>query len=311
LGQASATLERLTWLASERFKPLDELRQAIEQRRRELEPLLARLYAALEKTNWREVIQLADEVLAIAPQHAEARKARARAWKSVEPPTLPTTPAVNPPEAKPEPVRGEELPRRMLLWIDGVGGYLLCLSPRVSLGQAMPDAYVDLPIHADISRLHGYVIRDAEGYLLEAVRPMMVNHQPVDKALLRDGDRVTLGTNCQMRFSQPVPVSTTARLELVSGHRLPLAVDGVLLMGDTLVIGPSGDAHIIIPDLRRPVVLFRRKEGLGMSASGEWSVDGKRCRDRAMLEPHSTVAAEDFRFTLEALGPQLSKGRSS
>jgi hypothetical protein len=310
MGQAVSALERMSWLVTERFKPLEEFRHGLERRRGEFEALLAKLYAALEQANWREVIRLADEVLAVAPQHAEARKARARAWKSVEPPTLPVAPAPNGQERKQEPARAEEPPRRLMLWIDGVGGYLLCLSNRVSLGQAMPDAYVDIPIQADVSRLHGYLTRDTEGYLLEAVRPITVNHQPVDKALLRDGDRLTLGNNCQMRFSQPLAVSTTARLELASGHRLSLALEGVILMAETCILGPAGEGHIVIPDLRRPVVLFRHKDRLGVSASGEWTVDGRRCRDRATIEPHSTVAAEDFRFTVEAIGSQLGKSRS-
>lgn len=47
----------------------------------------------------------------------------------------------------------EETPRRLLCWIDGVGGYLLCLSSKVSLGRATGDATVDIPLFADVSRL--------------------------------------------------------------------------------------------------------------------------------------------------------------
>jgi hypothetical protein len=93
----------------------------------------------------------------------------------------------------------------------------------------------------------------------------------VDKARLRDGDRVMLGHNCQLRFNQPVSVSTTARLEVVSGHRLPLALNGVLLMGDTLIIGPSGDGRMIIPDLRRSVVrCFHPVPAAGRQRARAW-----------------------------------------
>src|SRR5262245_38526978 len=155
----------------------------------------------------------------------------------------------------------EGVPRRLLLWIDGVGGYLVCLNDRVSLGQATPDLYVDIPLLADISRLHCHFVRDAEGYLLEAVRPTVVNQQKTDKTLLRDGDRITAG-NCQLCVRQPAPVSATARLELSSSHRLPLALDGVLLMAETCVLGPSPQAHIVVPELQHSVVVFRRKDGL-------------------------------------------------
>ena len=308
LGQAVATLERIITLGPERYRQLEQFRQETARRRRELEVLYGKLHDALEDKRWREVIQVADQVLAIAPQHAEVRKARARAWKAVEPPTLPVVEARSPAVRKPA-AGDTEPPRRMLLWIDGVGGYLVCLSPRVSFGQAAPDTSVDIPLYADVSRLHGYLSRDAEGYVLEAIRSVRVNNQPVEKALLRDGDRFTLGENCQLRFYHPVPFSATARLEVVSGHRLPLAVDGVLLMADNCILGPAGDAHIAVPELRRPVVLFRTRAGLGVQAAGSFTVDAECCQNRAMLGAHSTVAGDDFRFTLEPLGPHLGLSR--
>lgn len=65
-----------------------------------------------------------------------------------------------------------------LLWIDGIGGYLVCLSHRVTLGQASLDPVVDIALLADISRHHATIQRDAEGYFLEAVRRSAVNGQP-------------------------------------------------------------------------------------------------------------------------------------
>ena len=52
-----------------------------------------------------------------------------------------------------------------------MGGYLVCLGNRVTLGQATPDARVDVPLYADVSRHHATVTRDSEGYLLEGLRP--------------------------------------------------------------------------------------------------------------------------------------------
>jgi hypothetical protein len=304
-GQAMSALDRIPKPALERFKLAAEMRKDLKARQREFEGLLSTLHHALEKVHWREVIQVADQVLAIAPEHAEARKVRARAWRAVEPPTLSLAGMPRPARHVPEAEAADGLPRRMILWVDGVGGYLLCLSKRVSFGQATPDAYVDVPILADISRLHGYLTRDAEGYLLEAVRPVTVNHKPVEKALLREGDRLTLGGSCQIVFRQPLAVSGTARLDIVSGHRLPLSVDGVILMADACILGPAGAGHLILPELNRPIVLFRRKDGLGVRAGGDLTVDGAAARDKAVLRPNSTVTGDDFRFTLEPVGPQF------
>lgn len=201
------------------------------------------------------------------------------------------------------------VPRRLILWIDGIGGYLMCLNDRVSLGQATPDQYVDIPLLADISRIHCHFIRDAEGYLLEAVRPTMVNQHRADKTLLRDGDRITAG-NCQLCFRQPAPVSATARLELSSSHRLPLALDGVLLMAEACVLGPSPQAHIVVPDLEHAVVVFRRKDGLGVRSTGKLAVDGETSAGKASLTTRSTVTAGDCRFALEPVKPDFGRGRT-
>jgi hypothetical protein len=180
----------------------------------------------------------------------------------------------------------------------------------VSFGQATPEACLDIPLYADVSRLHGYLTRDQEGYMLEAVRPMTVNGEKVEKALLREGDRVTMGQSCQLQFHQPVAVSGTATLQLTSGHRLGLSVDGVILMAENIVLGPAPDAHVVVPDLLSPVVIFRRKDGLSVRAEGEYTVDGQHCRDRVALNGNSTVTGNDFRFTLEPLGVRLGAVRA-
>jgi hypothetical protein len=188
---------------------------------------------------------------------------------------------------------------RFLLWIDGVGGYLVGLGNRVSVGRASPGASLDVPLFADVSRLHAHLVRDGEGYLIEAVRPVQVNNLTVDRTLLRNADRVTLGTSFQFLFHQSVPVSTTPRMDIVSGHRLSLAMEAVLLMGDTLVLGPGTQTHVHVPDLKSPVVLFRHKDGLGVRHAGAFRLNGQPCTDRAELQLPATVQSEGIVFSLE------------
>jgi hypothetical protein len=189
-----------------------------------------------------------------------------------------------------------------LLWIDGVGGYLLCLGPRVTFGQATADGSVDVPLLADLSRLHATVGRDGEGYVVESVRPLQVNGQTVTKATLAPGDRVTFGAACQFRFLLPVPVSTSARLELVSGHRLPVSVDGILLMAETLVLGPGPQAHVELPGVAKDLILYRHKDGLGVRYGGSFRVNGRPVADREGLPPAATVTGPDFSFAVEPAG---------
>jgi len=132
-----------------------------------------------------------------------------------------------------------------------------------------------------------------------------VNGQAVMRALLQPGDRVTLGTSCQFQFRLPVPASNTARLDLVSGHRLPVAVDAILLMADTLVLGEGVPAHITVADLKSPAVLFRHKDGLGLKHDGSLRVDGQKSPARMFLPPHAVVTGDEVSFAVEPVGTRL------
>jgi tetratricopeptide (TPR) repeat protein len=280
---------------------LDQFRAQVAERERSYSRSLIQLHEATEQNRWRDVLELSEQVLEAAPQHKEARRVRSLAWRAVQPVTVALA---GPAPQTPSPT-SEEPPRRFLLWVDGVGGYLVCLSARITLGQATPDAFVDVPLFADVSRLHAALTRDGEGYVLEAVRAVQVNGRPSEKAILRPGDRITLGSCCQFIFRQPSAVSTTARLDLVSGHRLPIAVDGVLLMADALLLGPGPQMHVTVPQLKQPVVLFRHKDGLGVRYGGNLIVDGRPCRDRCVLSPAASVAGDDFAFALEPAGTRM------
>jgi tetratricopeptide (TPR) repeat protein len=301
-GQALAGTERIRRLLPGSTEALDRFRTELEAKRAPFADLVGQLHQATESGRWRDVLELADKALVIAPQHPEARRARAVAWKAVEPVTValaPPSPVIIPVEQR-ERSRGE-MSSRFVLWIDGVGGFLVCLGNKVTIGQATPDGYVDVPLLADISRLHATLTRDNGNYLLEAMRPIQVNGSSAEKAILRPNDRITLGTTCQVQFRQPAPVSASARIDLMSGQRWPQAVDGVILMAETLLLGSGTQVHIAMPDLRRPLVLFRQKEGLGVRYPGSLTIDGDRFHERGLLRPGSTVTGEDFSFAVEPL----------
>jgi hypothetical protein len=187
------------------------------------------------------------------------------------------------------------------LWIDGVGGYLVCLSHRITIGQAQLDTPVDIALIADVSRHHATVNRDPEGYFLEAVRKVQINGLTTDKALLRSGDRITLGSSCQVQFWQPAPVSTSARLDMVSGHRFAEPVQAALLMADTLVIGPAAQSHVQVPDMTQPLILFRTKSGLAARWAGNLTINGRIHQERGPLESGSTLATEQISLALEKI----------
>ncbi|WP_149109907.1 FHA domain-containing protein [Limnoglobus roseus] len=320
---------------------LDLFAKQLEGRHERYRMAVANLSEAAEANKWADASRWAAEVIAAAPNHREARTIQLRAWEALKPATgsyhpnaaaeiVPLMAVVEPHHAafayaptkaaesgnghrpassfRPESRHSSGpggMPKRFLLWIDGVGGYLVCLSNRVTFGQATADAPIDVPLFADVSRMHAEMARDGEGYLVESTRGLHVNGSPHERALLKCGDRVTLGTSCQFLFRQPVSISPSARLELVSGHRLPLAVDGVLLMADNLILGPGTQTHITLPWASTNVILYRSKDGLGVKFAGSFTVDNSPCRERANLVLPASVAAEAFSFTIEPVGARL------
>lgn len=193
-----------------------------------------------------------------------------------------------------------------ILWVDGIGGYLVLRRTTVSLGPAFAEPVPDVPILADLSRNHATIRRDGEDYWLCADRPTSVNLAPVQRALLRSGDRITLGASCQLLFSQPEPLSATARLTILSGHRFAHPVDAVLLMAETFILDRSPQAHIPATDLRERIVVFRQGASLGVKAASTIRINGQAYRDRAAFVPGVPTAVEDLTMTLEEL--QCSRG---
>jgi FHA domain len=304
----------------------DRFRAAVEDRHARFRSAVAQLYDAAEAKLWREALAAADAVLAVAPEHREAKAIRGKAWLAASPSdenermgeeakgagtfgtTLPHVAGSSPsplPPFTPSSASGPLLPKRFLLWVDGVGGYLVCLSHRVSFGQATGEGPVDVPLFADVSRLHAEIARDGEGYVVESGKGVLVNGKDATRAVLAAGDRVTLGATCQFLFHKPVSVSSTARLELTSGHRLPVAVDGVLLMGNEVMLGPAPNAHVVIPDVPAPILIYRSKDGLGVRVGGPFRIDDRPCIDRAPLPLPAVVTADSFTFAVEPVASRL------
>jgi hypothetical protein len=316
---AKSTLERLrSRLVMSPATGLDAFIQQLDHRHERFRTAVAHLSEAADAHTWADAAKWAAEVTAVAPNHREARTIQLRAWESLKPATASYHPSEDVPSEPQPSVRAFAplssngsasgpvgMPKRFLLWIDGVGGYLVCLANRVTFGQATADAPIDVPLFADVSRMHAELARDGEGYVVESSRGLHVNGAANERSVLKCGDRVTLGASCQFLFKQPVPISPSARLELVSGHRLPLAVDGVLLMADNLILGPGNQTHIVLPWAASNVILYRGKDGLGVKFAGPFTVDNSPCRERANLTLPASVAAESFSFTIEPVGARL------
>ncbi len=279
---------------------------------KQLRELSSQLHQALAGEDWQRVLEHADAILEFAPDDRPARDARQRAWESVgmhiaqsvvpasRPFRLVTDSKSGPSDSVSrleKSARGE----RFVLWVDEVGGFLVCLGETVTLGQPGPGAMPDVALLADLSRLQARICRDGEGYLLDPVRSARVANAAVQELTpLTDGNLLEFGNAVRIRFRKQHPLSSTARLEFVSHHRTQPSVDGVVLMAESCILGPSTANHIVCPEWTREVILFRRGEELFCRIAGKFMIDGVEQRDCGPISRTSTVSGDDFSFTLEA-----------
>jgi hypothetical protein len=230
-----------------------------------------------------------------------------RGTSSVQPLLASPSPTLPHPSSPSPPLSSGPLPKRFFLWVDGAGQFLVCTGSRVTFGQAATDGPIDIPVFADVSRLHAEISRDGEGYVLESAKGVLVNGVEVSRAVLSPGDRVTLGSTCQFLFRRPVSVSSTARLELSSGQRFLHPVDAVLLMGQELILGPRGaQVHVEVPDVPGPISLYRSGDGLEVRFKGsKFRVGEQLHTDRAALPLPTYVSTDTFGFAIEPVGPRV------
>lgn len=302
------------------WKVLDEISRACEKRAATTRRLVEHLHAALADEDWTMALVHAEAILEICPDHEPALDARRRAWAVVGTKLAETrqplavgapracAAAAGPPAAiahgasdgaamidyTPGP--------RFLLWVDGVGGYLVCQGDTISLGQPVQGSYVDVPVLADISRLHATIRRDGECYLIDPLRPTRLAGRSIERVTsLADRSEIELGQGVRMRFRMPNPLSRTARLDFVSRHRTSPTTDGVVLLAESCILSPSGKAHITCPNWASEVVLFPQGDELYCRATGRFEIDGVAVEGQAPITRSSQIVGEDFSLSLEKL----------
>jgi hypothetical protein len=187
---------------------------------------------------------------------------------------------------------------RFQLWVDAVGGFLVCLGDEITIGQPAPG--VDVPILADLSRRHARIRRSGEGYVLQPLQSVQIDAREVtEPTLLASGDLIELGGSVRLRFVRPHLLSSTARLDFVSHHRTQPPVDAVLLMSDTCVLGPKPTAHCVCRDWPHEVFLFRQADELHCRSNDDFEIDGRTVRRRGQVTYDSQVTGKYFSMKLE------------
>jgi hypothetical protein len=190
--------------------------------------------------------------------------------------------------------------KRLVAWIDAVGGFLICLGDEIVLGQPSPDGAVDVPILGDLSRRHAVIRRDREAYVLSPLHRTAVDGRVVtEPTVLRDKSTIKLGDAVELRFRKPHALSSTAVLEIVSHHRTEPAVDGIVLMSESCILGPNSHSHVQCREWTADLVLFRRGEELMCRTQSPIEIDGQTCLGQASLAGNCRVECDEFALTLE------------
>jgi hypothetical protein len=199
--------------------------------------------------------------------------------------------------------------RSFMLWVDGVGGYLVCTRPQVVIGRAVEQSEVDIPIQADIRRRHLRIKRSANGYLAEPLDSDRAN--PVSRvktSVLADGEELDLGGGVVARFSMPHPLGCSARIDLTSRHRTDPWSDAILLLGDALMIGPFDSHHVRSPRLAGELLLFRRGSEIVLRAPGEYERDGRPGSGDITVDRNLSIVGNGYSVSLEMVNYTANVG---
>jgi hypothetical protein len=201
-----------------------------------------------------------------------------------------------PGQARPPQKSSNMSPR--ILWIDGVGGYLLLDRDDLLLGQA--GSVVDIGIVGDISRQAALIHRRQSDYFLEPMQETLVNGSLISEVqLLHSPVEFQIGNRVKLRFIKPHPLSSTARLELASMHRFMPRVDGVLLLADSCILGPSDTCHVRCAEWSRDLLMFRQGDQWFFRPSEAVMLNGQTERDQFPLVPGMRLNGNDFSLSVE------------
>lgn len=192
--------------------------------------------------------------------------------------------------------------RSFMLWVDGVGGYLVCTWPQVTIGRAVERSEVDIPVHADIRRRHLHIKRSANGYIAEPLEANGPNDSAVTKPMiLGHGQKIDIGGGVQARFSMPHPLGCSARIDFISRHRTDPWSDAVLLLGDALMIGPFDSHHVRSPRLNEELLLFRNGNEIILRAPGSYELDGETKSGDITVNRNLRLVGKGYSVSLEMI----------
>lgn len=182
-------------------------------------------------------------------------------------------------------MKNESPTDRWRLWIDGCGGYLLLTGDCWTIGGVTADRQADICVHADLPRTAGTILRSEGDFFWSGVDGCD------QREFLSGGQELSVRGSARITFHQPSSLCQSAVLKLAPPHRFDQHVDGVILVHETLLVGPGQDCHIRCRQSSHRIVLLRR--------ANQWLVKLSPQDHSQPLLPGQRKTLQDLTMTLE------------
>lgn len=190
--------------------------------------------------------------------------------------------------------------RERILWVDGVGGFQLVEAEEIVIGQAIPGSDADVHVVGDLSRRAVVLRRSGSDFLVQPLQETFLDDQLIDRPQLLSREcELRVGARVRLRFTQPTPLSGTARLQLSSVHRFQPRVDGVLLLAESCIIGPTRGSHIYCPHWTSELILFKHPGGWFIRTLDEVEVNGQLETGQILVSPGMRLRGPGYSLSLE------------
>lgn len=174
---------------------------------------------------------------------------------------------------------------RWRLWIDGCGGYLLLTGVQWSVGGLSRASNADICVRSDWPRLAGQISRQGADYFWQG------RSSSDSKILLIDGMPVPVQGSALMVLGKPSQLSDTVVLSLNAPHRFDQHVDGVVLVRETVLVGPGSDCHLRCREASDRAILQLK--------DNQWYAKAGLLGEFQRLEVGQRVVIQSLAMTLE------------
>ena len=313
---------------------------AARQREIQMKELNSELQSSALKCHWSEVSKCCQKILLIAPKHQIALDAQKHCLTRMKRKTSAGVRATNVPDksrvsdsnsffqikgstvagqqdeskhnasakngeivdAEVVPADSELATDSFLMWVDGVGGYLVCASNVNTIGQAVPQANISIPIQGDLRRRHARLETVAGQHLIHPLGPVTIDDvEIVDPVEIKHGQVIALDGGVKLKYTQPHPLSKSGRLDFVSRHRTNPWSDSVLVASQSIILGPNRDNHVFCPTWSSDLILFERNGKWFCRGKERLEIDGTSYEQEGEISFDSRIVGEDYSLKLEPI----------